>query len=227
MFVEESKWFRAKIEQYVKEGACVLNVGSSTRNFREVVQPHIFSNLFQSLQEKKALVYHVDLKEEEGVDLVGDVTDTLFRKELQNLKPDIIICSNLLEHLEHRNTFCSVLIQILRDGGIMLVSCPKDYIYHADPIDTMFRPTVDELSAEFPHTEIVEGLVLQCGTYGDIELYERRINFSSWIVNKVKTFAKETLQPYNHGNETVERKVNRDDRISATCVVLRKIETRS
>jgi hypothetical protein len=230
MLVKESEWFKYKIESYLSNSDCVLNVGSSTKRFRENIQPHIQRNIFDILQQKKIQVYHVDMKNDIGVDLVGDVADEKFIKALQNLRPTAIICSNLLEHLENRSSFCAALLEIIPESGIILASCPKDYVYHPDPIDTMFRPSVEELAAEFPHTEIVEGLVLPCGTYGDIELYERRINFRAWMVNKLKRLGKDAVEQYrsvNEGRKTVERAIDRDDKVSATCVVLRKTGTSS
>ena len=44
---------------------------------------------------------------------------------------------------------------------------PNAFPYHPDPIDTMFRPGVEELAALFPHCRLVHGEVLGCGTGWD------------------------------------------------------------
>jgi hypothetical protein len=35
-------------------------------------------------------------------------------------------------------------------GGFIVVSCPQVYPYHADPIDTLYRPTTTDLRRLFP-----------------------------------------------------------------------------
>src|SRR5262245_58429456 len=49
-------------------GPC-LNVGSSTRHFREVEQPHVDRLVFAPLAQRGIEVTHADLKPAEGVDI--------------------------------------------------------------------------------------------------------------------------------------------------------------
>jgi hypothetical protein len=50
----------------------------------------------------------------------------------------------------------------------VVVSVPRSYPYHRDPIDTLFRPTPDEVMALFPAgAERVRAEVIETGYYWD------------------------------------------------------------
>src|SRR5205814_9068161 len=53
------------------------------------------------------------------------------------------------------------------------VSGPQSYPYHADPIDTMFRPTLAEMHAHFPGTDVVESAVIDSGNWRQWHVGER------------------------------------------------------
>ncbi|OBQ33891.1 MAG: hypothetical protein AN485_17485, partial [Anabaena sp. MDT14b] len=48
-------------------------------------------------------------------------------------------------------------------SGYIFVTVPYKYPYHRDPIDTMFRPDIQELSSLFPDFKIVNGEILAGG----------------------------------------------------------------
>ncbi|MGL4502485.1 MAG: hypothetical protein ACRCU2_25700, partial [Planktothrix sp.] len=77
----------------------LLNLGSSSKIFREKEQPWIDQYLFRSPREKGNLVIHADLKQDGGVDLVGDLNDLVFLEKIAELKIKSVLCSNLLEHI--------------------------------------------------------------------------------------------------------------------------------
>ena len=43
------------------------------------------------------------MKEDEGIDLVGDLSNENFRNEVKKLKPKLILCNNILMYL-NKNT---------------------------------------------------------------------------------------------------------------------------
>ena len=51
----------------------VLNLGSGSRRFREVSKPYIDAGIFYPLRRRGATVVHADLKQEDGVDVSGDL----------------------------------------------------------------------------------------------------------------------------------------------------------
>lgn len=149
----------------LKPGAVCLNIGSSTKRFREVDQPHIYEQFIAPLEASGIRFIHCDMKEAEGVDEVGDVLDPDFRSRLQGYRADVLVCSNLLEHLTKPKEFARACGELVRDGGYGLFSVPLSYPYHPDPIDTMFRPRPEDLAAMLPGWRPIEARVLEVGTY--------------------------------------------------------------
>jgi SAM-dependent methyltransferase len=149
------------------EGAVCLNIGSSTRHFREVAQPHITKDLIEPIEASGIRVLHCDIKADIGVDLVGDVLDPKFQQAMSRKNADIILCCNVLEHLVDPRGFATACGNLLRSGGYMVVSVPLSYPFHPDPIDTMLRPTPAELGAFFPGWSVVAGEVLTTDTFLD------------------------------------------------------------
>ncbi len=134
--------------------ATILNIGSSTAHFRTVVQPHIAQLVFQPLEIQGHRIFHIDLKHEKGVDLCGDITDPAFQIRLQSLSPDVVLCSNILEHVADIAEFCAAL-NVLGRNAQLLITCPRNYPYHPDPIDNGFRPDALEIGEKFPNHRLV------------------------------------------------------------------------
>jgi hypothetical protein len=139
----------------------LLNLGSSTRAFREVTKPHIHDELFGPLAAAGLQVFHSDLKQADGVDLAGDILDPAVRADLRARGFKSLLCSNLLEHVRDRFAVAAACEEIVGAGGLILATVPSSYPYHSDPIDTGFRPTPADLAAIFTGSEtvLVEELV--------------------------------------------------------------------
>lgn len=148
-------------------GAICLNIGSSTERFRTRSQPHSEHLLFQPLRRSGLRVLHCDMKPDPGVDLVGDVLDPAFQQELREMGAQLLICSNVLEHLADPEAFAASCAGLVSPGGYALFTVPANYPFHPDPIDTMFRPTPDELAAMFPAWQVVKAETLVCGDFWD------------------------------------------------------------
>lgn len=162
----EARWIARQLEQLPLDARSPLvNVGSSTSEFREVRQPHIDREVFAPLRAAGVQILHADLKPQAGVDIAGDLTDPGVQERIRALQPRVLLCSNLLEHVEDPATLARALRSLLVRGAVAIVTVPRSYPYHADPIDTGFRPTPDELAALFPgcslrHAEVVEDVTL-------------------------------------------------------------------
>lgn len=131
----------------------LLNLGSSTRAFREVTKPHIDRELFAPLAAAGVQVFHSDLKQADGVDLVGDIVDPDVKAALAARGFRSLLCSNLLEHVRDRAAVAAACEDIVGPGGLILATVPSSFPYHADPIDTGFRPTPVELAGLFARSE--------------------------------------------------------------------------
>lgn len=145
----------------------LLNLGSSTRRFREIVQPHIAHDLFEPLKRAGIAVFHSDLKEGGGIDLAGNVLDPGVRRELKAKGFRCILLANLLEHVRDRNAVAAACEDILGPGGLILASVPFSYPYHADPIDTYYRPSPPELGTLFTRSRVVLAEELTAQPYAE------------------------------------------------------------
>lgn len=156
-----------------------LNLGSSTGHFRTVVQPHIDRYIFAPLRRRGTRVVHSDIKKSEGVDLSGDIYDARTLAAIREIAPSLVLCCNMFEHVEDREALAARISDMLRPGGLLLVTVPRSYPVHYDPIDTYFRPTPGQIVAMFPRFELLQG-----GTVKDMTFLQDLI----WKLGAAGTF---------------------------------------
>ena len=164
---QEAEWVGEKL----RGTACrvVLNLGSGSKRFREVSKPYIDREIFDPMVRAGARVVHADLKSGEGIEVSGDLFDPAIQARLRGMQPDAIVACNIMEHLpaDLRERFPAVLDSLLAPGGVLVVTVPYSYPYHADPIDTLYRPSPEELCALFPAYRVVEARTIDSESYGD------------------------------------------------------------
>lgn len=146
-------------------GSICLNIGSSTREFREEGQPHIAERFIRPLERDGIRFVHCDMKAADGVDEVGDILDPEFRARLRGYNAALLVCSNLLEHLTEPQSFADACADLVAEGGYGLFSVPRSYPYHPDPIDTMLRLTPEQLAAMIPGWAVVRSGEIEAGNY--------------------------------------------------------------
>jgi hypothetical protein len=155
MLIEEARWLNRQFASLDQNDIFPLcNIGSSTEHFRCVEQPYIDKYLFAPARARNQEVIHVDLKAASGVDLVGDLADGHFLERIAALRVRSVMCCNLLEHVTDRKLICSAILSLLRPGGFIIATVPYRFPYHPDPIDTKFRPNINQLVKLFPGTSI-------------------------------------------------------------------------
>ena len=146
MFKEEARWLNAAIGSAdINPSAMVLDVGASNLEYRTVIQPHIQEFIHKPLLDKGVDIKFMDIKNDPGVDIVIDLTLNDLPDHLFSNKFDVIICCNILEHVRKRDVFIRNLLRFSRPGTLLVVTVPLVFPKHADPIDTMYRPTADQL----------------------------------------------------------------------------------
>ena len=160
MLIEEAKWLGEYFCTLEQEYFPMVNIGSSTEIFRGQIQPHIDEFIFNPLKEQGKKVLHADIKDADGVDLVGDLNDEKYIEQIKMLGIKSVLCSNLLEHVVYPQDICHQLENMLDPGGLIIVTVPYRYPYHKDPIDTKFRPSIDELCKLFPNCIQMQGLIV-------------------------------------------------------------------
>jgi SAM-dependent methyltransferase len=164
MHIRESLWLRDQLALLSDEDLFpLLDIGSSTLAYRTVVQPHVDANVFAPLRARGGITLHLDLKPSDGVDIVGDLLDTEFLATLERRGVRSVLLSSVLHHLTDRIPLIASVLRLVRPGGHIILSGPYRYPRHYDPIDTMFRPTPEEVAAMFPGASMVAGAIFESG----------------------------------------------------------------
>lgn len=189
MFQEEAKWIYQCLEQLSPSvDSCIANVGSSNERFRKVLQPHIYTEIFEKLEQKKIAVVHIDQKPDQGVDIIADVTGNDNNGQMEN-RFSIILCNNLLEHVTDTQLVCKNLIHWCKREGYILLTVPYRYPKHLDPIDNMLRPRPVEIAAFFSsaQTEMIEEKII---TINSLENYPvKQSSYPFWgYRNRIRYF---------------------------------------
>ena len=169
MFEQEVVWINAALEGVPAEALSpMLNIGSSTLEFRTRTQPFIDAGLFAPLTARGVKVVHADLKQAPGVDLTADILTEAGFAEAKAVGAKSLLLCNLLEHVTDPGAFTRRAWDLVQPGGLIVVSVPRSYPYHRDPIDTLLRPTPAEVAALFPAgAEVVSEAVIETGYYWD------------------------------------------------------------
>ena len=164
MFEAEAIWLEKLLRLQREEALSpLLNIGSSTRRFREQEQPWTEGRIFAPLRARGVRVLHLDNREGEGIDIRADVLSPSELPKIKAFAPKSILCCNILEHVEDPKALARRCIDIVGPGGLIFVTVPHSYPHHRDPIDTMFRPSPDELAALFRPADLVKGEVIDTG----------------------------------------------------------------
>jgi hypothetical protein len=172
MRLEEAQHIQYIIDKYTgnnTKSEVLLNLGSSTGRFRKIQQPHIDRYVFQPLDKSIYQTIHFDLKSEDGIDLSGNIFDVEVQHTLKKTKPTIIMCCNLLEHLEEdlRNNIQNIFDFLLEKGGMLLITVPYSYPLHLDPIDTYYRPSPEQISELFPNYDRIDESIISSSSFMD------------------------------------------------------------
>jgi len=168
MLDAEAKWIGDVLDRLdVGSLSPILNVGSASAAFREQVQPWIDREIFAPLRRRGVAVHHLDIREGDGIDMHGDLTDDSFVAGLGDNGYRALLCCNFLEHVAAPSAICAKLELLVPVGGYLIITVPNRFPYHPDPIDTMFRPAIEDIVQLFPHCRLMHGEVLDCGTGWD------------------------------------------------------------
>jgi len=165
MLIKEAE----KINYYIKtflgdKKGIAINIGSSTAEFTDILQPYI-RNLVLKPLSKHFKILNLDIKNQQGVDLVADFTTPEGQRAISNLNGNLYLISNLLEHIPDYEVGIKSITQLLKKDDFLILSGPKSFPYHPDPIDNMFRPNLKQLRDFFEQDfEIIDLQIVRSGT---------------------------------------------------------------
>lgn len=168
MRLEEAHWVGSQLAALAADIISpVLELGSCTHHYRTIISPHIDRHLHAPLRELGAKIVFTDFKAGDGVDIVGDVYDEGVRSELRAVGARTVLCCNMFEHVVDRPKLAAICDEVLEPGGLLVVTVPRSYFYHRDPIDTYFRPSPTEVCALFPGYAKVSSEIIESTTWLD------------------------------------------------------------
>ena len=166
MFKVEAKWIARVLKDLpLDQASPCLDLGSSDLVYRTQFQPWIAQLVFDPLTDRGGKVIYSDLKQSAGVDLAADLMSDADFERIRATRPNTVLCCNILEHVADRIGFVQRLSELVPPGGHLILTAPRSYPYHEDPIDTGFRPTPQELAALFPDFQITEAHEFEAGSY--------------------------------------------------------------
>jgi hypothetical protein len=178
MFEAEARWLGRMLHGISpQELSPLLNIGSSTRHFREIEQPWTERELFAPLRNRGVKIVHLDSREGEGIDIRADVLSASDLPRIRAIRAKSLLCCNILEHVVDPAALARRCLDLVESGGFIFVTVPYSYPHHRDPIDTMFRPGLTELAALFHPARLRSGEILDAG-----ESYRGQVRQRPWIL---------------------------------------------
>ena len=114
-------WFHERTFQSIPPGARVADIGGH----RDVKRGGF------NIQDYDVEVVCINCCEDKGVDVVADAADLPFENE----SFDVVVCSEVLEHVATPRSVLEESYRVLRPGGRLLVCVPFLYHIHGDPQD--------------------------------------------------------------------------------------------
>jgi len=163
MLKSEAQWLAGRLALWPSHRGVIVNVGSSDLHFRTRIQPWIEGIVFKTARDQGWRVIHQDLFPGMGIDVSGDLVSAKCLSQLRSFGIFGIILSNVLEHVQNREIFAKGISGLLPPEGRALITVPHRFPYHADPIDTGYRPNIAELLSLFPDFQMVESRIIEAG----------------------------------------------------------------
>jgi len=165
MRLEEAKLIGEIIRSLQVESCINLGCGQIMKLLTD--KPWVEQYLFEPLRKQDVPVIHVDLFDYPGVNYQIDLTRPVELDILNNEpRPRLFILGNVLEHIQDdkREVMINTLINYMETDDHLIISVPNTYPFHADPIDTGYRPQPAEIM-QIGSIEWISGSILVCGNY--------------------------------------------------------------
>src|SRR4029079_19274286 len=114
MFEAEARWVGGRIAAFPPEFLSpLLNIGSSTAEFRDTVQPWMGPHIFGPLRAQGVDIVHLDAREGSGIDIRADIFDAADFARIRAVSYRALLCCNVLEHVSDPGEFarrCAALV---------------------------------------------------------------------------------------------------------------------
>jgi len=126
MFLKEALWIKEVLEKIkLDKNYIVIDIGSRSEEYRCLGQPYIDFYIFKPLRRLGVKIVHIDKKKEDGVDIQVDLEDQNADIILDKIeRGDVVICSNLLEHIKDRDIVISRIKKFTKELGVIIITVP-------------------------------------------------------------------------------------------------------
>jgi hypothetical protein len=178
MFAAEARWVGDHLAAFPAEQLSpLLNIGSSTSEFRNNAQPWTGHHIFAPLAARQVEIVHLDVRDGPGIDIRADLFDDADFARLRAVRYRALLCCNVLEHVRDPGEFARRCAALVLPGGIIVVTVPRSYPHHGDPIDTLYRPTPEQVAKLFPETSVHTAEIVDVG-----ESYRDEVRRRPWLL---------------------------------------------
>jgi len=158
----EAAWLAGELDRLPTDDLSpLLSIGSGHAELT-ADQPWIHEVVYEPLARRGVRVLHHELDQAAGVDVAGDLTDARFLDSLTELDIRSVMCCNVLEHVPNAGQLATAIQRLVAPNGYALVSVPFRFPYHPGPIDTLLRPSVDDLRRLFPELTETSAAEIRC-----------------------------------------------------------------
>jgi len=165
----------------IKSDCVVLNIGSQNKRYLSN-NPHILKHVLNPIINSGAKLINFDLLPGDGIDIYGDIFDIKVYQKLKNLNCNLIILTNVLEHVNDINIFVHQIESLLNSGCRIIFSGPYKFPTHLDPIDNLFRPKPEDLIPIFKQCKLECAWIVKDINY----LQKITLNFSTFVNEMIR-----------------------------------------
>jgi len=183
MLVNEAKWINNIITSRLNNlNGTAVNLGSSSLEFIKYNQPYIENLVIKPISKYFKLV-NVDIKIDSNIQLKADFLTDSGQETIKQLHAKVFLVSNLLEHIPNALDGINQLKKLVESNSYIILTGPRSFPYHPDPIDNMFRPKLTEIYALFEKDfEIIELDIVKNGTVFSSSLFGRSVKKSGKVL---------------------------------------------
>lgn len=178
MFAREAQWIADRLALFPAPAISpLIDVGSSTIDFRDQAQPWISRHIFAPLAARGVEITHLDARSGTGIDIRGDLLDDADFARLRTTRYRALLCCNILEHVRDPAELALRCTELVTPGGIIVATVPHSYPRHADPIDSLYRPEPQEMAMLFRGTTVLAAEIIDVG-----QSYRDEVRRRPWIL---------------------------------------------